>query len=98
MPDFVPGSILSGLFQVCRPRGSVRPVSGSLRRLSPARSDRKPGIRRADPRLGRVWEAAFVAVLLVLVLAVGMLGAYVLRNLLRRPRRGPQDTDQRNGS
>ncbi|MET9022286.1 hypothetical protein ABZV93_20125 [Actinopolymorpha sp. NPDC004070] len=44
-----------------------------------------------------MWEAAFVAVLLVLVLAVGVLGAYVLRSLLRRPRRA-QDTDQRNGS
>ncbi|MFD2078605.1 hypothetical protein SAMN05421678_11396 [Actinopolymorpha cephalotaxi] len=45
-----------------------------------------------------MWEAAFVAVLLVLVAAVGVLGAYVLRNLLRRPRRGTQNTHQRNGS
>ncbi|GAA2756009.1 hypothetical protein GCM10009872_13690 [Actinopolymorpha rutila] len=84
--------------------GSVDPGAGPgtfpERSRAPrrARSDRETLIRRADPRLGRVWEAAFVAVLLVLVLAVGLLGAYVLRNLLRRPRRGPQNTDQRNGS
>lgn len=80
------------------PPGRSRTPAGSVAPQPRGRLDHNLGVSRADPRLGRVWEAAFVAVLLVLVLAVGLLGAYVLRNLLRRPRRGPQNTDQRNGS